>query len=83
MSRKLLKVAADPAKIAGELRELMPVGDDSDPEEVFAYFDCDKKVRRLTAKYASGWTIRINVDKNGSITSRSAKVKFEAQAKSA
>lgn len=76
MSVKLLKVAADPSKIAGVLRDAMPIGDEADPSEVFAYLDRDKNVRRITAKYASGWSIRININAKGQITSSSASVRF-------
>ena len=79
MSAKLFKIAADPAKIAAELREVMPVGDDADPAEVFAYLDREENVRRITAKYASGWSIRININSQGHITSRSTSLRLEGK----
>lgn len=61
------KHALDLAK-AGEMLRDYAIGCAGDPLEAFVFRDASGRHRRINARYAGGWSLRINFRKDGSVS---------------
>ena len=56
---------------AGKMLREYAVTCNGDPLEAFAYFDRKGRHRRVSARYADGWSLQLNFDLQGRIFSYS------------
>ena len=77
---KWFKGKADPGKLAPIIKELFPPVGEAAPFEVAVFVDpASDTIRRADAMYANGWTVRLNFNRKGDLTSRSATLKLSSE----
>lgn len=79
----LTKIEAKPEpKTLAMLEELLGTNPGEGTPKLFGYWDRSKKLRRMVASYPNGWTVRVNVNATGIVTSTSFKISLKAKARS-
>lgn len=71
----------DPAKMQPILHELMPCSEKDVPPAQVVGWVRKRIFTRLRADYANGWTIYVNFDRAGNVTSTSARKRLVAKGK--